>query len=368
MKKYALLLLLGIVGRVQAQVTLALQVPPAGVVQKSQLWNMVLVNGNNSNYEVEVSITLLSTADNNPVLTATGRSVVLSKGARQLKYTDFTPVSYKYLSPAFNVDLRPEGFLPVGSYTACYTVSRWVSDGYEPLTEDYIALEVQPLSPPVLNTPGDQEVLATSYPQFTWLPPAPLHLFSDLTYDVIITRVEAGQVPQSAIQQNIPAYNEGRNRTNFLNYPASYTALDTGITYAWCVIARNNSQFVAQSDIWTFSVSGKSFTPVHKEGASYVRLSREMNTADAICEGEVLVSYQNEAKDTTVQFVITPLGDNKEAVPVAGTLTLVPGQNFIQLPVHITRQLIHQQRYRFELLNTRQEHWYSKFQYYKAGR
>jgi hypothetical protein len=368
MKKYVLLLLLGIVGKVQAQVTLALQVPPAGVVQKSQLWNMVLVNGNNSNYEVEVSITLLSTIDNNPVLTATGRSVVLSKGAHQLKYTDFTPVNYKYLSPAFNVDLRPEGFLPVGSYTACYTVSRWVSDGFEPLTEDYLALEVQPLSPPVLNTPADKEILETNYPQFTWLPPAPVNLFSDLTYDVVITRVEAGQVPQSAIQQNIPAYNEGRSRTNFLNYPASFKSLDTGITYAWCVIARNNSQFVAQSDVWTFSISGKQLINARKEGASYIRLTREANAADAICEEEILIAYQNEAKDTTVHFVISPLGDNKEATQITGTLTLVPGQNFIRLPVAIVRQLTHQQRYRFELSNTRQEHWYSKFQYYKANR
>lgn len=361
-----LLLLLTI--RLQAQVTLALEVPPTGVMQKSQLWNMVLVNGGNAAYEVDVAVTLLSTTDNNPVMTATSRLVTLAKGAHQLKYADFSPVNYKYLSAAFNADMRPEGFIPVGNYTVCYTVSKWVGDLPEMLAEECISLEVQPLSPPVLNMPEDGGIVETRSPQFSWLPPAPMQLFSDLSYDMVIAKVTTGQSPLSAIQQNIPVYNEGRRRTNFLNYPASSALLDTGVTYAWCVIARNNNQFIAQSDVWTFQVSNNQPEWIQAEGASYVRLKRYGETALALCTGDINVEYTHVAEGSTVSYTVRSLSDSISAPVYQGTFPVTAGQNFLTLPAQATRKLSENKHYILELYNARNEKWGTRFRYRKTPR
>ncbi|BAV07631.1 hypothetical protein FLA_3657 [Filimonas lacunae] len=361
-KQLLLIMLSAVVGGVKAQVSVALQVPPTGVVQKNQLWNMVLVNGSSAECNVEVTLTLSSTTDNNPVLTATGRVVTLAKGAHQCKYSDFAPVNYRYLSAIFNADMRPEGFLPVGNYTACYTVSRWIGDLPEPLAEECVSLEVQPLMPPVLNLPADGSVVESRSPQFTWLPPAPLQLMGDLNYDVVIAKVTTGQNALTAVQQNIPVYNEAHRRNTFLNYPASASLLDTGITYAWCVIARNSDRFVAQSDVFTFTVSGKQAEVIVQEGASYIRLKRDAETALAISAGDVAIEYTHDATDKVVSYTIYPL-DNSSRQLASGTLKVVQGQNFITLPSSVTRKLQEHTSYRLELTNTRNEKWGARFTY-----
>lgn len=365
-KQAVFLLFMVILGRVQAQVSLALQVPPAGVVQKSQLWNMVLVNGSSTMSNIQVSLTLLSTSDNNPVMTAVSRVVAIEKGARQLKYTDFSPVNYKYLSPAFNVDLRPDGFLPIGSYTACYAISRWVGDALEPLAEDCITLEVQPLSPPILNQPADQDTLDIRNPQFSWLPPAPRQLLNDLTYDVIVAKLGTGQTPLTAIQQNIPVYNEGRNRNNFLNYPASFALLDTGTTYAWCVIARNNNQFVAQSDVWTFTISNHQPELVQRESASYIKLQQDAAGGTAVCVDSVKVVYVHQVEGKEVSYSVRNTDNVTGEVIAKGTFQVSNGNNFLLLPAAATRRMEADKYYLIDIADSRNQHWGTRFQYQKS--
>lgn len=302
-----IVLLLLLTGSVKAQLSMTLQVPPSGVVQKSQLWNIVLVNGSNTTYEVEVNITISSTADNNPVLTASSRSVAVPKGASQLKYSDFSPVTYKYLSAAFNGDMRPEGFIPVGNYTVCYTVGHWRGDAYEPLTEDCINLEVQPLSPPVLNTPFDKDTVSTPYPQFTWLPPAPLSLFSNLTYDMMVTAILPNQSALQAIQQNMPVYSTGNITAITSLYPAAAHALDTAQWYAWAVVARNNNQVVAQSEVWSFYSRGQQQleTAIVSNSLLSLRKEQEATGLTEISEHKLGIRYYSydPAHETSIRFV-----------------------------------------------------------------
>lgn len=302
-----LLMLLPALSSVTAQLSITLQVPPAGVLQKTQLWNMLLVNAGTETYEAEVNITVSSGADNNPVMTATGRTVKVPKGATQLRYADFTPVSYKYLSAAFNNDLRPEGFLPVGNYTVCYTVGRWKGDAFEPLTEDCITLEIQPLSPPVLYMPFDGDTVSTPYPQFAWLPPAPLSLFSSLSYDIIVAPILNGQSPLQAVQQNMPVYSAGNIATVTSVYPASSHALDTAQWYAWAVVARNNNQVVAQSEVWSFLVRSNSVATTDKPERNLIALRRDQEATGVttISEGKLGISFYSfdPAHETEIDFI-----------------------------------------------------------------
>lgn len=308
MNRTLLFLLLLMTGKVlQAQVTLALQVPPSGVVQKSQLWNMVLVNGGGTVSNVDVTVTLSNVADNNPVMVAASRTITLDKGAHQLKYTDFAPVNYKYLSSVFNGDLRPEGFIPIGNYTVCYTVGHWLNDSYEPLAEDCLNLEVQPLSPPVLNTPFDNDTIATVWPQFTWMPPSPLSLFTSLSYDIMVAEVLPNQSPVQAIQQNMPVYSAGSLTTVTAFYPSSARSLDTAKWYAWAVVARNNNQVVSQSEVWMFRVKGNGRDSLTVVRQNYITLqkSTQVTGVNHLTENNIGIRFYSYEKEheATVRFI-----------------------------------------------------------------
>jgi len=347
-----------------AQVTMTLQVPPSGVMQKNQLWNMVLVYTGDVPKDVYIELSLLDTRDNRPAMTGVARKVTLTKGAKQIQAADVSPVQYEYLSPAFNVDRNPNGLLPIGNFTACYVISAYNGENKAILAEDCIPVEVAPLSPPLLNTPADEAILETQYPQFNWLPPAPLNLFNDLSYDALVVEVRTGQSSTEAIQQNIPVISSGNNRTLFLNYPSSNKALDTGKVYAWRVIAKNNNQFVAQSEVWTFKIGGKTIkTPIIENGA-YFKLKRESPSSYVTTSGGLKIEYNNMANDSSVHYRIVSADDPKGGVLKDGIFSLKYGQNFIDLT--LDKVFTDKRMYLLQLTNSRREVWNMMFMYVVA--
>ena len=254
-----------------AQVSIVLQVPPVGVMQKNQLWNMALINAGGPGVSVTIQLTLLDARDGQPVMTAQTRPVLLTKGTTMITAREVTPVHYDYPSPQFNVDRDPNGFLPVGNYKACYSIVQ-ASHSEGRLTEDCIPIEVQPLSPPQLNSPADTSMVATAYPQFSWLPPTPINLFSNLSYEMMLVEVLPDQGPYQAIQQNIPVYNISHLKDPVNLYPASGTPLDTGRLYAWRILALNDEQFIAQSEVWTFRLATPVKTPLMVPGGHYMSM------------------------------------------------------------------------------------------------
>jgi len=344
-----------------AQVSMTLQVPPSGVMQKNQLWNMVLVYTGDVPKDIYIELSLLDTRDNRPAMTGVARKVTLVKGAKQVQAADVSPVQYDYLSPAFNVDRNPNGLLPIGNFTACYVVSAYNGENKAILAEDCIPVEVAPLSPPLLNTPADEAVLETPYPQFTWLPPAPLHLFNDLSYDALIVEVRKGQSSTEAIQQNIPVANTGNYRNLFMNYPASNKALDTGKVYAWRIVAKNNNQFVAQSEVWTFKVSGKSIKPGTVDNGAYFKLKREPSSSYTSSNGALKIEYNNQANDSSVHYRVVSADDPKAGIIKEGQFILKYGQNFIDLT--LDKVLTDKRMYILQLINSRKEVWSMMFMY-----
>lgn len=253
-----------------AQISISVQEPPAGIVQKSQLWNLSLINSGNTPFNVVIGITLIDVNENQPMLTAFSRSITLAKGVKIIKAGDVSPIDYSYVSASFNRLM--DAFIPVGNYTACYTVYATEKGSEIPLTENCINLDVQPLSPPQLALPSDSASLQNSYPQFSWLPPAPLTLFTDLNYELLVTEVREDQTPGAAIQENIPVYNARRLSTVVTNYPSSWKSLDTGKVYAWRIIAKNGESFAAQSEVWTFRITKERQEKLAPAGNAYLEL------------------------------------------------------------------------------------------------
>lgn len=312
------------------QLSVSLQGPPAGLIQQSGLWNMALINSGASTLEVTISLSLVDNTTNQPVLTAMTRPVLLTRGVRQLKPMDISPVSYSYLSPAFARLGTGNGLLPVGNYRACYTFYTFYGERHieSVLAEECIPLEVQPLSPPQLSMPADTAVVETSYPQFSWLPPVPVTLFSDLKYDLLVTEVQAGQTPQSAIQENLPVYSGLNLAQAFHSYAASYKRLDTGRVYAWRVIAKNGQSFAAQSEVWTFRVRKTPVAPLVPANGTYLELKNaSTGTGTGILPNNIL-GLQYYSYDKAHEGVIRLVGE-KGDILFTFRRTLQYGNNFI---------------------------------------
>ncbi len=353
----ALLLVAGLASRAQLGITL--QVPPNGVLLKNQLWNLVILSSSDNSLSVTIGLTLTRSKDNQPVLSAETRTILVAKGAKQVRYEDAAPVKYTYLSSAVNIDRDPNGFLPIGSFTACYTVSTYQHETRVLLAEDCVPVEVEPMSPPLLNLPADGAIVESLYPQLNWLPPAPLNLFSHLNYDLKLVEVLKGQSPMQAMDRNLPVYSVNSS-SPFSNYPASSRALDTGRLYAWRVVARNNNEFAGQSETWTFRLSSKALSTTVKD-LSYYKLKKGNESAYAICTGLLKLEYNNEVNDSTVHYRITDL-EKPRAVPIKeGNWALVYGQNLVDMP--LDRVLVHKGRYLLQLVNSRNETWGINFTY-----
>lgn len=343
-----------------AQVNMTVQLPPTGVMQKAQLWNILLVSSSSSSVRVRIDLQIMDAQSRQPVLNGSSTIFSISRGAKQLQVADLAPITYEYLSPT--ADRNANGLLMAGSYIACYSVMQISGDGAALVAEDCSPFAVEPVSPPLLNNPADQSIVEGNLPQFTWIPPAPLSIFSNLNYDFTIVELRNGQSAAEAIQSNIPVYHTTRLKDQFLNYPASAITLDTAKKYAWTVVAKNNNQFAAQADIWTFKLKSVQVEKVYIEPAAYVQLKRGLDAPLITCTGSLQLSYTNDAADNTVKYEIITLDGTKNMVQ-SGTLSLNRGPN--QLKISLNNGFIAGQSYLFHLLNGRQEYWNAKFIYNK---
>ncbi|PWU02592.1 MAG: hypothetical protein C5B52_05055 [Bacteroidetes bacterium] len=324
----ALAFLLSSLLRVQAQLSVSLHEPPSGIVQKSQLWNMTLIYSGAASTNAIINLSLIDIRDNQVLMTGITRPFALSKGVRQIKAADVGPIDYNYLSGAFLSSGVGDAFIPIGNYRACYTIYSGSREYENLLAEECINLEIAPLSPPQLNLPGDSAMVETAYPQFNWLPPAPLNLFSRLNYDLLVVEVQAGQTAQDAIQENLPVYNASHLLLPVNNYPASFKSLDTGRIYAWRIIAKNDEQFAAQSDVWTFSIASKKPAPLVPAHIAYLELKTESGISNTALISDHTVGIKFYSYDKTRETSIRFFNENHEVVKEV-TRTLEYGNNFL---------------------------------------
>ncbi|NII28736.1 hypothetical protein HB364_26885 [Pseudoflavitalea sp. X16] len=308
----------------QAQITVNVILPPAGMVQKDQLWNLALVNNYNTQFEINILFTLQDAVTGQSVLSAGTRSISLGKGLKVLQARDVQPVQYNHAAAGFTGN-----FLPLGSYLACYTISRIQGDGTETLANECVRLNISPLSPPLLNTPADKSVINSTYPQFTWLPPTPLDMFDNLQYDISVAEVMPGQSPAEAILYNTPKYVSGRLKLPYESYPSTYTKLEAGKTYSWQVTARNGDSYAAATEVWTFRVVNDSVQQTTAV-ASYIQLKnkQERSGINYITGKELHIKYYAYDPNRTTAIRIL---DRNKAVLLEQKRDLVYGDNFISL-------------------------------------
>ncbi|THU30757.1 hypothetical protein FAM09_29600 [Niastella caeni] len=310
----------------QAQVTINIVQPPAGMIKKDQLWNLVLTNNTNTTFDVTVLLNLKDAVTGQSVLSAGTRAMQLTKGVKVLALQDIQPVQYNYGATAIG------NFLPLGSYIACYTVNRYGHELMEAIATECVRINITPLSPPLLNMPANRSVLQTPVPQFSWIPPAPMDMFDNLSYDVSVAEVLEGQSATEAVMYNTPVYVSSNVKAPYQNYPSTYSGLHPGKTYAWQVTARNGDNYVAATETWTFTIAGDS-TKTIPSSTSYIAIGKNPNEQGFhyISGNELRIKYYSF--DKTHESVVRFYNADKKLIQEVKQ-SIIYGDNYLRFKLN----------------------------------
>ena len=354
----------------QAQVLLTLQLPPVGLTIKPQLWGMTMINSSGRPLNVQVQMTMTEISTGRAVLNGASPLFVLPAGVKVMTMRDVSPVAYT-AGAGSGIDPSPNGFLPVGTYNICYTVTKWVNDLPEQLADECVTAEVEPISPPQLAQPADSEQVIVTRPLFTWLPPAPYNLFGNLQYDWLLVEVQPTQSGGDAIQQNVPVFQQSNISFTSFQYPLSMPELDSNKMYAWRVTAKNNGAPIANSETWTFSLQTNVSNLAAVRGRGYYTpLRPSPDGSFAVCNGVLRYRYRHEINSDKVQITITDLSNaaHKQLALDSTDYPVKYGTNYIDLDLNGNPGLVDRHMYLFGLTNALRQQWYLKFEYRKAGK
>lgn len=345
-KQFLCMLVVAIPWLAKAQITINIVTPPSGMINRDQLWNLVVTNNSNSVRNVNLLLNLQDAVTGQSVLSAGTTNIVLSKGVKVITPGDVQPVQYNY-----GISGTAGKFLPLGSYVACFTVSQVSGEKLHNLATECIRLNISPLSPPLLNTPADKSIINISTPQLTWVPPGPPEMFDNLNYDVSVAEVMNGQTSAEAILYNTPLFVSSRLRQPFETYPSTYSKLQPGKTYAWQVTARNGQTLAAVTEVWTFSVAHDSVkNSTTAEGYIEMKNQHDQVGVHYVSGDRLLVKFYSFEKthQSSVRFL------NGEGKPLHRQKQQVNyGENFLAFPLGYRYQS--GQVYFVEITNNKKE-------------
>ncbi len=331
MKKYWGLLLMFTGLLAKAQVQIQSTIPSVGLVQKNQLWNLVLVNGTGHAIDGRLELLIRDPQSGIELMTAATAGFTLPKGSAQLNVNRLSPIQYNYLG--MEPDKTISGLLPAGAYLACYSFVSWQGEKNNLIAEECIRFDVEPLSPPMLMFPADSSVLDIQPAQFTWTPPTPATMFNRLRYEMLVAEIRPGQKPAEALQNNLSFYNTAGIANNLQTYPASLPAFDKEKWYAWQVIARDDKNYAGHSEVWVFKVKEPDHPRIDPIQASFITLGEagESGNMGVVHGNRLFIKYYSADKEHTapVRFLTT---GNKLMLEVKKEIQY--GDNFLsfQLP------------------------------------
>jgi hypothetical protein len=345
----------------QAQVQIQTTLPTTGLVQKNQLWNLVLLNNSNSNLEGRLEMVLLDRQTSQELITATTGVFILSRGSQAVNVNKLNPVQYNYIG--MEPDQHINNLLAVGAYTACYSFVRNPnSDKRELLAEECVAFDVEPLSPPVLSFPADSSILETPPTQFSWMPPTPAALLSRVHYEVLITEVQPSQQPAEALEENTPFFSNAITPDNFMTYPAALPAFEKDKWYAWQVVARDDKNYAGKSEVWVFKVASANAVETILNSTPYIQLKKEGSDKTVAPNGNLRFYYFNQLADSAVTVSVTDLSEKSDNDGYVFKQSLVRGKNYLQKDLSRVIRIQEGHIYKLMLQNSAGEKWYIMFE------
>lgn len=349
------------------QVLLNIQLPPTGLSQKSQLWNLSLVNSTSTTLNVRIELTVTDISNNQLVISGSTRLIQLSQGVKQLQQLDVMPLVYSNVNTSYNIDANPNGFLPIGVFSICYSVVAINNDAVDQMAEECEIIEVEPLSPPLLIEPYDNDSLEVNRPFFNWIPPSPVGQFMNLNYDFVLVETGRNQSPAEAIQYNSPIVSQSNIPQVNFQLPSSINGLDTGKLYSWRITARSNNMIIANSEVFSFTIKSPEKAAKQPSTGYYSRLTKNQSETFSVSNGILRFEYLNEINDTTVQLKIRDITSaaKTETILEEKSLPVLYGMNYKEVDINSTGKLIDHHIYLLTVTNARNESRYLNFTFRK---
>ena len=345
---------------VRSQVILIPESQVGGVVIRQQLWSVIINNLSGTVKNTVLFVTVTDRVNSQVLLEANSSLITLNPGIKRVTYNELAPLNYAVASVGFSADRQFNQPLPVGEYLVCYRL--FDNEGKkELLVTECIKIIAEPLSPPLLIQPENKSTVMEPRPVLTWTPPAPVYMFNALAYDIIVSPLYDKQSPEEAVQRNIPVMTT-TSLNNSILYPASYTNLETGKTYAWQVVATDAGRLGGKSEVWTFTVMPDSVVDIIS-GTPYVKLAKQNVEVTVLHQGIFKAEYFNFLADSVAVFTLQKLTENnvKGKQAIRFELPVKAGQNFLEYNLNGKIRLDETAVYEIRLTNSMKEEWVMKF-------
>jgi hypothetical protein len=313
---------------VHAQYNITVMLPSGGVYMRSQLWEVTLSNTGTSSPTVVLQMEMTDIQTHQNVLSASTSSFILSPGLKALKTSSIEPIQYSSTNGI--ADRSSSSLLHAGQYQVCYQLFLEAKGSHVLVADDCDQIEVEPLNPPILTSPENDSVVETNNPQFTWVPPAPAAMFTNLNYNLVISEIYEGQSLNEAIQKNLPLQQAQNLQQPFFSYPLQGPQLENGKRYVWQVIAMDQQRFAARSEIWSFRESV--ITDSMWAGGTIYLLMDGKNRGLGYSSTDFLhIKYEFNGKTHNVSIVIK---DDKGRQLQSNQCLIRQGDNYLNIPLN----------------------------------
>jgi hypothetical protein len=343
----------------EAQITLTTQLPNSGMLLKDQLWNMVITNNSNDIAELKLQLDIRDILLGQSVINASTGKIIVGKGMKLVTIKDVQPIMYNFAATEFSGN-----YLPCGSYIINYHLVQETIKGDVPVADEVIKINITPLSPPLLTTPVDKSGIETVYPQFTWMPPAPMEMFNPLVYDITVVAIEEGQSPMEAMAFNKPVYINTNLQNPSEKIPGSFEQLKQGKSYAWQVVARSGFSCADVSEVWEFKINPPSAVNLIVEQTPFFKMKKDNPDKGIAPNGILKASYINETTESTAVVQIIDLSSHEKNIP-AFKIKIQPGENLIQYDLKKLISLQEGKVYEAQIINDRKERWLIQFEFHQ---
>lgn len=352
--------------RAHGQLSVNILVPPSGMVDKQQLWNIILTNTDATSLSIQVQASFSELSTGQPVFTASTGSMIIGTGTKQLTAATIGQVQYNSVNGNYRIDPGPTGLLPVGSFSVCYS---FLIEKYNKVVQECQPVNIPPLGPLLLNQPSNGSSLQEFHPMFSWLPLSTGQSLTNLKYDLKLVEMLPNQSAADAMQDNPPLFVSHNLAVSNYLYTPSAPQLQPGKQYAWRVTATNNLSEITKSETWSFTTGKEKPGNAPSPGNStYIKLRKASGQEGyAVVKGNLHFDYFNETPDTSWDIRIEDLSGNKHASfsLAMDSMKLVRGQNLVDYPAAEDRRFIHGHQYLLQVINSNNEAWQIRFIYRK---
>lgn len=338
-----------------SQISIQPVLPVTGLIQTEGLWNAIVINNSSESIECRLEISLRDRLSGMEVLAGVSGSFNVSAGVKRIDVSQIMPVQYNMISSEFSGGIND--LIPIGNYVACYRLT----GGKNAAANECVALDVKPLSPPALISPADSAKLPIAPAQFVWLPPAPINLFKDLQYDLLITEISEGKDAQESLVQDPPFYSENNVSINNITYAGTNNSFEKGKWYAWQVTARDGEKYAGKSEAFVFTLTDNSIALMLISQSPYLKMRKELPEKGIAPNSILKISYINETGDSTMLLKITDLNKSNKTL-AEWPFVLKQGENLFQIDLSKKINTKDSNLLEASFVNTRKEQWKVQFE------